>query len=58
MHPRSSRFLCTSDTKNSEGIVAQCIEEIAHNAVAIRWNPLEQPAKVSLIGYAHPLPLP
>ena len=35
----------TLDTKNSIGIVG-CIEEIAHNAIAIYWNPLESGAKV------------
>ena len=37
-----------ADTKNSEGVVAQYIEETAHNAVAIRWNPMEKPAKVCI----------
>lgn len=26
-----------------------CIEEVAHNAIAIYWNPMESPAKVSCI---------
>lgn len=25
-----------------------CIEEVSHNAIAVYWNPLESPAKVSL----------
>lgn len=37
-----------SDTKNSAGLVG-CIEEVSHNAIAIYWNPLESPAKVSCI---------
>ncbi|ELU04642.1 hypothetical protein CAPTEDRAFT_198092 [Capitella teleta] len=32
----------------SEGVVAQYIEETAHNAVAIRWNPLDKPAKINI----------
>lgn len=35
-----------ADTKNSVGL-AGCIEEIAHNAIAVYWNPLESSAKVS-----------
>jgi hypothetical protein len=34
------------DTKNSVGLVG-CIEEVAHNAIAVYWNPLESTAKVS-----------
>lgn len=33
------------DTKNSVGLVG-CIEEVAHNAIAVYWNPLESSAKV------------
>lgn len=40
-----SNFFFIVDTKNSVGLVG-CIEEIAHNAIAIYWNPLESPAKV------------
>lgn len=36
------------DTKNSSGLVG-CIEEVAHNAICIYWNPLESPAKVTVI---------
>ncbi|XP_013417111.1 grainyhead-like protein 1 homolog isoform X2 [Lingula anatina] len=36
------------DTKNSTGIISNCVDEIAHNAVVVRWNPKEQPAKVSV----------
>lgn len=36
-----------TDTKNSAGIVG-CIEEVAHNAIAVYWNPLESSAKVSI----------
>jgi hypothetical protein len=35
-----------TDTKNSVGLVG-CIEEVAHNAIAVYWNPLESTAKVS-----------
>lgn len=38
-------FLEISDTKNSVGLVG-CIEEVAHNAIAVYWNPLESSAKV------------
>lgn len=40
------------DTKNSVGLVG-CIEEVAHNAIAIYWNPLESPAKVFLYLYLY-----
>ncbi|GBP36545.1 Protein grainyhead [Eumeta japonica] len=36
-----------SHTKNSIGL-AGCIEEIAHNAIAIYWNPLESAAKINI----------
>lgn len=35
-----------TDTKNSVGLIG-CIEEVSHNAIAVYWNPLESPAKVS-----------
>ncbi|CAG0883984.1 unnamed protein product [Darwinula stevensoni] len=35
------------DTKNSLGLVG-CIEEVAHNAIAVYWNPLESPAKINI----------
>jgi hypothetical protein len=38
--------LNVTDTKNSVGLVG-CIEEVAHNAIAVYWNPLESTAKVS-----------
>lgn len=40
-------FFPPTDTKNSAGIVG-CIEEVAHNAIAVYWNPLESSAKVSI----------
>lgn len=40
-------FSPLTDTKNSAGIVG-CIEEVAHNAIAVYWNPLESSAKVSI----------
>lgn len=40
-------FILFSDTKNSMGLVG-CIEEMSHNAIAVYWNPLESPAKVSI----------
>ncbi|KAK3894168.1 hypothetical protein Pcinc_002053 [Petrolisthes cinctipes] len=36
-----------SDTKNSVGLVG-CIEEIAHNAIVVYWNPLEAGAKINV----------
>lgn len=36
-----------ADTKNSIGL-AGCIEEVAHNAIAVYWNPLESAAKVQM----------
>ena len=35
-----------ADTKNSTGIVPNSIDEVAHNAVTVRWNPLDSAAKV------------
>ncbi|XP_072401779.1 protein grainyhead isoform X3 [Diabrotica undecimpunctata] len=45
-HSVKQRIL-DADTKNSVGLVG-CIEEIAHNAIAIYWNPLESPAKINI----------
>lgn len=39
------------DTKNSAGIVGN-VEEIAHNAIAFYWNPMESPVKASTL-YIH-----
>uniref|UniRef100_T1IHN7 Grh/CP2 DB domain-containing protein n=1 Tax=Strigamia maritima TaxID=126957 RepID=T1IHN7_STRMM len=33
--------------ENSSGLVG-CIEEVAHNTIAIYWNPLESPAKINV----------
>lgn len=42
----STKINCLfTDTKNSVGLVG-CIEEVAHNAIAVYWNPLDSPAKV------------
>lgn len=38
-------YISLADTKNSVGLVG-CIEEVAHNAIAVYWNPLESAAKV------------
>ncbi|KAK8388893.1 hypothetical protein O3P69_020683 [Scylla paramamosain] len=35
------------DTKNSVGLIG-CIEEIAHNAIVVYWNPLEAGAKINV----------
>ena len=43
-HSVKQRIL-DADTKNSSGIVGP-IEEVAHNAIAFFWNPLEGQAKV------------
>ncbi|KAJ6218222.1 hypothetical protein RDWZM_009379 [Blomia tropicalis] len=45
-HSVKQRIL-DADTKNSSGIVGP-IEEVAHNAIAFYWNPLEGPAKVNI----------
>ena len=37
-----------TDSKNSSGVVGH-IDELAHNAIAVYWNPLESNAKVSNI---------
>lgn len=44
--PNMCMWLNFTDTKNSVGLVG-CIEEVAHNAIAVYWNPLESTAKVS-----------
>lgn len=43
-HSVKQRIL-DADTKNSSGIVGP-IEEVAHNAIAFYWNPLEGQGKV------------
>ncbi|KAJ1524392.1 hypothetical protein ONE63_010892 [Megalurothrips usitatus] len=45
-HSVKQRIL-DADTKNSMGLVG-CIEEVAHNAIAVYWNPLESPAKINV----------
>ncbi|XP_045482886.1 protein grainyhead isoform X3 [Harmonia axyridis] len=45
-HSVKQRIL-DADTKNSVGLVG-CIEEVAHNAIAIYWNPLESTAKINI----------
>ncbi|XP_065218075.1 protein grainyhead isoform X3 [Planococcus citri] len=45
-HSVKQRIL-DADTKNSCGLVG-CIEEVAHNAIAVYWNPLESPAKINI----------
>ncbi|TGZ40336.1 Protein grainyhead [Temnothorax longispinosus] len=47
-HSVKQRIL-DADTKNSVGLVG-CIEEVAHNAIAVYWNPLESSAKVRNAG--------
>ncbi|XP_053393809.1 uncharacterized protein LOC123523670 isoform X2 [Mercenaria mercenaria] len=36
------------DTKNSINIGPNCTEEIAYNAVAVKWNPRDSPVKVNI----------
>ncbi|XP_044741355.1 protein grainyhead isoform X2 [Chrysoperla carnea] len=45
-HSVKQRIL-DADTKNSVGL-AGCIEEVAHNAIAVYWNPLESSAKINV----------
>ncbi|XP_025834270.1 protein grainyhead isoform X2 [Agrilus planipennis] len=45
-HSIKQRIL-DADTKNSVGLVSG-IEEVAHNAIAVYWNPLESPAKINV----------
>ncbi|XP_076667286.1 grainy head isoform X3 [Andrena cerasifolii] len=45
-HSVKQRIL-DADTKNSVGLVG-CIEEVAHNAIAVYWNPLESAAKINV----------
>ena len=37
-----------TDTKDSQGVSANSITEIAYNAVAVRWNPKESNVKVNI----------
>ncbi|BFY99264.1 hypothetical protein BsWGS_02303 [Bradybaena similaris] len=36
------------DTKNCQGVLPQNIEELAFNAVAVKWNPMEGPVRVNI----------
>ncbi|CAG7815446.1 unnamed protein product [Allacma fusca] len=45
-HSVKQRIL-DADTKNSVGL-AGCIDEVAHNAIAIYWNPHESTAKINV----------
>nr|XP_023023836.1 protein grainyhead isoform X2 [Leptinotarsa decemlineata] len=45
-HSVKQRIL-DADTKNSVGLVGS-IEEVAHNAIAVYWNPMESPAKINI----------
>ncbi|XP_046647530.1 protein grainyhead-like isoform X3 [Daphnia pulicaria] len=45
-HSAKQRIL-DADTKNSSGLIG-CIEEVAHNAICIYWNPLESSAKINV----------
>ncbi|XP_046435585.1 protein grainyhead isoform X1 [Neodiprion fabricii] len=45
-HSVKQRIL-DADTKNSVGLVG-CIEEVAHNAIAVYWNPVESSAKINV----------
>ncbi|XP_073957705.1 grainy head isoform X4 [Choristoneura fumiferana] len=45
-HSVKQRIL-DADTKNSIGL-AGCIDEVAHNAIAVYWNPLESAAKINI----------
>ncbi|XP_022915234.2 protein grainyhead isoform X4 [Onthophagus taurus] len=45
-HSVKQRIL-DADTKNSVGLVG-CIEEVAHNAIAVYWNPMESAAKINI----------
>ncbi|XP_075215514.1 grainy head isoform X2 [Lycorma delicatula] len=45
-HSVKQRIL-DADTKNSVGLVG-CIEEVAHNAIAVYWNPLDSSAKINI----------
>jgi len=36
------------DTKNSMGVIPNGIDEVAHNAILVRWNPSHGPAKISV----------
>ena len=38
------------DYKNSCGVLPNSIEELAYNATAVAWSPLNQPVRVSLTG--------
>jgi len=36
------------DYKNSCGVIANSIEELAYNATAVSWSPLNQPVRVRI----------
>ncbi|CAL1549001.1 unnamed protein product, partial [Lymnaea stagnalis] len=36
------------DTKNCQGVLPHNIEEIAFNAVVVKWNPMDGPVKVNI----------
>jgi hypothetical protein len=40
-----------ADTKDSQGVQACNITEVAYNAVALRWNPRDSPIKVQAISH-------
>lgn len=40
-------FCFYTDTKDSQGVQACNITEVAYNAVAVRWNPRDSPIKVN-----------
>lgn len=41
-----SLVLSDSDYKNSCGVIPNSIEELAYNATAVAWSPLNQPVRV------------
>ena len=41
-------FCFCTDTKDSQGVQACNITEVAYNAVSVRWNPRDSPIKVAI----------
>jgi len=46
--PEWPQLLLPSDTKNSIGVNPNATEEIAYNAVVVRWNTKDSPVKVGI----------
>lgn len=41
------RLFISTDTKNSQGVGQNSINELAFNAVSVKWNPRDGPVRVN-----------